>query len=117
MRLEYFSGADDLAKEAAAAGLPELTGTAEEIAQAEYIRAELLDSAELFLRESWEQTNGLDDTAIKERNLQVLHILGQILVQVRLEPSAVWWIDHGKGDGPQMLRCIYRAQHPGAILL
>ena len=66
MRLEYISGADDLAKEAAAAGLPKLNGTAEEIAQAEYIRAELLDSAELFLRESWEQTNGLDDAAVKE---------------------------------------------------
>ena len=117
MRLEYISEANDLAKDAAAAGLPELTGTAEEIAQAEYIRAELLDSAELFLRESWEQTNGLDDAAIKEHNLQVLHILGQILVQVRLEPSAVWWIDHRKGDGAQMLRCIYRAQYPGAILL
>lgn len=57
MRLEYISEANDLAKDAAA-GLPELTGMAEEIAQAEYIRAELLDSAELFLRESWEQTNG-----------------------------------------------------------
>lgn len=117
MRLKYFSWAGDLAKEAAAAGLPELTGTAEEITQAEYIRAELLDSAELFLRESWEKTNRLDDAAVKEHNLQVLHILGQMLVQVRLEPSAVWWIGHGKGDGAQMLRCIYRAQHPGAILL
>ena len=56
MRLEYFSGADDLAEEATAAGLPELTGTAEEIAQAEYIRAELLDSAGEFLRKSWELT-------------------------------------------------------------
>ena len=117
MRLEYISGADDLAKEAAAAGLPKLNGTAEEIAQAEYIRAELLDSAELFLRESWEKANRLDDAAVKEHNLQVLHILGQMLVQVRLEPSAVWWIGHGKGDGAQMLRCIYRAQHPGVILL
>lgn len=48
MRLEYISEANDLAKDAAAAGLPELTGTAEEIAQAEYIRAELLDSAGEF---------------------------------------------------------------------
>lgn len=51
MRLEYISEANDLAKDAAAAGLPELSGTAGEIAQAEYIRAELLDSAGMFLRE------------------------------------------------------------------
>ena len=115
MRLEYFSGADDLAEEATAAGLPELTGTAEEIAQAEYIRAELLDSAGEFLRESWEQTNGLDDTAIKERNLQVLHILGQILVQARLEPSAAWGIGHRCGDGACFLRRVYREQRPKEI--
>lgn len=108
---------NDLTKLAAAAGLPELSGTAEEIAQAECIREELLDSAGMFLRESWEQTNGLDDAAIKEHNLQALHILGQVLVQVRLEPSAAWWIGHGKSDGAQMLRCIYRAQHPGEIQL
>lgn len=106
---------NDWTKLAAAAGLPELTGTAEEIAQAEYIRAELLDSAGEFLRESWEQTNGLDDTAIKERNLQVLHILGQILVQARLEPSAAWWIGHRCGDGACLLRRVYREQRPKEI--
>ena len=115
MRLEYFSGADDLAEEATAAGLPELTGTAEEIAQAEYIRVELLDSAGEFLRESWEQTNGLDDAAIKEHNLQALHILGQVLVQVRLEPSAAWWIGHRCGDGACLLRRVYREQRPKEI--
>ena len=115
MRLEYFSGADDLAEEATAAGLPELTGTAEEIAQAEYIRAELLDSAGEFLRKSWEQTNGLEDTAAKEHNLQALHILGQILVQVRLEPSAAWWIGHICSDGACLLRRVYREQRPKEI--
>ena len=116
MRLEYFSGANDLAKDAAAAGLPELTGTAEEIAQAEYIRAELLDSAGEFLRKSWEQTNGLEDVAIKEHNLQVLHILGQILVQVRLESSAAWWINHScDDDGACLLRRVYREQRPKEI--
>lgn len=115
MRLEYIFEVNDLAKDAAAAGLPELTGTAEEIAQAEYIRAELLDSAELFLRESWEQTNGLDDAAVKEHNLQTLHILGQILVQVRLESSAAWWIDHSCGDGACLLRRVYREQRPKEI--
>ena len=102
MRLEYFSGADDLTKEATAAGLPELNGTAEEIAQAEYIRVELLDS-------------GLEDTAAKEHNLQALHILGQILVQVRLEPSAAWWIGHRCGDGACLLRRVYREQRPKEI--
>ena len=115
MRLEYFSGADDLAEEATAAGLPELTGTAEEIAQAEYIRAELLDSAGEFLRKSWEQTNGLEDTAAKEHNLQALHNLGQILVQVRLEPRAAWWIGHRCGDGACLLRRVYREQRPKEI--
>ena len=117
MRLEYFSGADDLAEEATAAGLPELTGTAEEIAQAEYIRAELLDSAGEFLRKSWEQTNGLDDAAAKEHNLQVLHILGQILVQVRLEPSAAWWIAHRCDDGYLFLRRVYQERNPQNPLL
>ena len=115
MRLEYFSGADDLAEEATAAGLPELTGTAEEIAQAEYIRAGLLNSAGELLRESWEQTNGLEDTAAKEHNLQALHILGQILVQVRLEPSAAWWIGHICSDGACLLRRVYREQRPKEI--
>ena len=115
MRLEYISEANDLAEEATAAGLPELTGTAEEIAQAEYIRAELLDSAGEFLRKSWEQTNGLEDTAAKEHNLQALHILGQILVQVRLEPSAAWWIGHRCGDGACLLRRVYREQRPKEI--
>lgn len=115
MRLECFSGADDLAEEATA-GLPELTGTAEEVAQAEYIRSELLDSAGEFLRKGWEQTNGLEDVAVKEHNLQVLHILGQILVQVRLEPSAAWWIDHScDDDGACLLRRIYRERHPEEI--
>lgn len=114
MRLEYIN---DLAKEATAAGLPELTGTKEEITQAEYIRAELLDSAGMFLRESWEQTNRLDDAAVKEHNLQVLHILGQILTQVRLEPSAVWWIDHSCGDGAYLLRRVYQEQHTKEIRL
>lgn len=72
-------------------------------------------SAELFLRESWEQTNGLDDAAIKEHNLQALHILGQIHVQVRLESSAAWWIDHSCGDGACLLRRVYREQHPKEI--
>ena len=71
--------------------------------------------AELFLRESWEQTNGLDDAAVKEHNLQALHILGQILVQVRLESSAAWWIDHSCGDGACLLRRVYREQHPKEI--
>lgn len=112
MRLEYIN---NLTKEADAAGLPKLTGTAEEIAQAEYIRAELLDSAGMFLRESWEQTNGLEDTAAKEHNLKTLHILGQILVQVRLESSAAWWTDHSCGDGACLLRRVYRERHPEEI--
>ena len=108
---------NDLTKLAAAAGLPELSGTAEEIAQAECIREELLDSAGMFLRESWEQTNGLDDAAIKEHNLQALHILGQVLVQVRLEPSAAWWIAHRCDDGYLFLRRVYQERNPQNPLL
>ena len=59
----------------------------------------------------------LDDAAIKERNEKVLHALGQILVQVRLEPSAAWWIGHRRSDGAQLLRSVYQEHHPEEMQL
>ena len=104
-----------LAQKAASAGLPHLCGTPEQTQCAEIIRAELLEDAEAVLSNSWHQTNELDKSLLKEHNLRVLHILGQILVQVRLEPNAAWWIGHSCGDGACLLRCVYREQHPKEI--
>ena len=104
-----------LTQKAASAGLPHLCGTPEQTQCAEIIRAELLEDAEAVLSNSWHQTNELDKSLLKEHNLRVLHILGQILVQVRLEPSAAWWIDHSCGDGACLLRRVYREQHPEEI--
>ena len=109
---DYVAGATKLAREASAIGLPALQGSAKQITWAEYIRAELLADAEQYLKDSWDTTRELDDAAIKARNEEVLHALGQILVQIRHEPRAAWWINHRKGDGAQLLRSIYRERHP-----
>ena len=114
---DYVAGASKLALEAFAIGLPELRGSDKQVVWAEYIRAELLESAAQFLKDSWDKTSMLDDAAIKERNEKVLHALGQILVQVRHEPRAAWWISHRRSDGAQLLRSVYQEQHPEEMQL
>ena len=57
------------------------------------------------------------DDATKEHNEEVLHELGQILVQIRLEPRAAWWINHRRSDGAQLLRSVYQEQHPEEMQL
>ena len=111
---DYVAGAVKLAQEASAIGLSELEGSDKQVTWAEYIRAEQLESAETYLKDNWDKTSMLDD-AIKERNEKVLHALGQILVQIRLEPSAAWWIGHRHSDGAQLLRSVYQEQHPEEI--
>ena len=106
-----------LAQKATSAGLPHLCGTPEQIRYAEIIRAELLESAVAVMSNSWHQTNELDKSLLKEHNLRVLHILGQILVQVRLEPSAAWWIAHRCDDGYLFLRRVYQERNPRNPLL
>ena len=106
-----------LAQKAASAGLPQLCGTPEQTQCAEIIRAELLEDAEAVLSNSWHQTNELDKSRLKEHNLRVLHILGQLLVQVRLEPSATWWIAHRCDDGYLFLRRVYHECNPQYPLL
>ena len=106
-----------LAQKATSAGLPQLCGTPEQTQCAEIIRAELLEDAEAVLSNSWHQTNELDKSLLKEHNLRVLHILGQILVQVRLEPSAAWWIAHRCDDGYLFLRRVYQERNPQNPLL
>lgn len=112
---DYVAGATKLAREASAIGLPELEGSDKQVTWAEYIRAELLESAGQFLKENWDKTRELDDATIKEQNEKVLHALGQILVQIRLEPRAAWWIGHRRSDGAQLLRSVYQEQHPEEI--
>ena len=106
-----------LAQKAESAGLPHLCGTPEQTQCAEIIRAELLEDAEAVLSNSWHQTNELDKSLLKEHNLRVLHTLGQILVQVRLEPSAAWWIAHRCDDGYLFLRRVYQERNPQNPLL
>lgn len=109
--------AAELAQKATSAGLPHLCGTPEQIRYAEIIRAELLESAVAVMSNSWHQSNELDESPIKEHNLMVLHILGQLLVQVRLEPSATWWIAHRCDDGYLFLRRVYHECNPQYPLL
>lgn len=106
-----------LAQKAASAGLPHLCGTPEQTQCAEIIRAELLEDAEAVLSNSWHQTNELDKSLLKEHNLRVLHILGQLLVQIRLESSAAWWIAHRCDDGYLFLRTVYQERNPQNPLL
>lgn len=106
-----------LAQKAASARLPHLCGTPEQILCAEFIRAELLESAAAVLSNSWYQTKELDDSPIKEHNLVVLHIFGQLLVQIRLESSAIWWIAHRCDDGYLFLRRVYQEYNPQNPLL
>ena len=106
-----------LAQKAASAGLPYLCGTPEQILCAEFIRAELLESAEAVLSNSWHQSSELDELPIKEHNLMLLHILGQLLVQIRLESSATWWIAHRCDDGYLFLRRVYHECNPQYPLL
>ena len=113
---DYVTGAAKLAREASAIGLPELEGSDKQVIWAEYIRAELLESAGQFLKDGWDETSMLDD-ATKEHNEEVLHELGQILVQIRLEPRAAWWINHRRSDGAQLLRSVYQEQHPEEMQL
>lgn len=113
---DYVAGAAKLAREASAIGLPELEGSDKQVTWAEYIRAELLESAGQFLKDGWDKTSMLDD-ATKEHNEEVLHELGQILVQIRLEPRAAWWINHRRSDGAQLLRSVYQEQHPEEMQL
>ena len=114
---DYVAGAAKLAREASAIGLPALQGSAKQITWAEYIRAELLESAEEYLKDNWNMTSMLDDAAVKVHNEKVLHVLGQILVQIRQEPRAAWWISHRRSDGAQMLRSVYQEQHPEEMQL
>ena len=109
---DYVAGAAKLAREASAIGLPALQGSAKQITWAEYIRAELLADAGKYLEENWDKTRMFEGAAVKAHNEKVLHALGQILVQIRHEPRAAWWINHRKGDGAQLLRSIYRERHP-----
>ena len=106
-----------LAQKAESAGLPHLCGTPEQIRYAEIIRAELLESAVAVMSNSWHQSNELDESPIKEHNLMVLHILGQLLVQIRLESSAAWWISHRYDDGYLFLRTVYQERNPQNPLL
>ncbi len=108
----YVAGAAKLAQAASAKGLPELQGSEKQITWAEYIRVELLNDAEKFLKDNWDKTRMIVDDEIKEHNEMVLHTLGQVLVQVRLETSAKWWINNRGRDGGQLLRSVYREQHP-----
>lgn len=62
-------------------------------------------------------TSMLEDAAVKVHNEKVLHVLGQILVQIRQEPRAAWWISHRRSDGAQMLRSVYQEQHPEEMQL
>ena len=114
---DYVAGAAKLAREASAIGLPELEGSDKQVAWAEYIRAELLESAEEYLKDNWNMTSMLEDAAVKVHNEKVLHVLGQILVQIRQEPRAAWWISHRRSDGAQMLRSVYQEQHPEEMQL
>ena len=114
---DYVAGAAKLAREASAIGLPALRGSDKQVVWAEYIRAELLESAGQFLKENWEKTRVLDDATIKEHNEKVLYALGQILVQIRQEPRAAWWIGHRRSNGAQFLRSIYQEQHPEEMQL
>ena len=114
---DYVAGAAKLAGKASAIGLPELEGSDKQVAWAEYIRAELLESAEEYLKDNWNMTSMLEDAAVKVHNEKVLHILGQILVQIRHEPRAAWWISHRRSDGAQMLRSVYQEQHPEEMQL
>ncbi len=109
--------AAELAQKATSAGLPHLCGTPEQIRYAEIIRAELLESAVAVMSNSWHQSNELDESPIKEHNLMVLHILGQLLVQIRLESSAAWWISHRYDDGYLFLRTVYQERNPQNPLL
>lgn len=106
-----------LAQKAASAGLPHLYGTPEQTRCAEIIRAELLEDAEAVLSNSWHQNYELNESQIKEHNLMVLHILGQLLVQIRLESSAAWWIAHRCDDGYLFLRTVYQERNPQNPLL
>lgn len=112
---DYVAGAVKLAREASVIGLPELRGSEKQITWAEYIRAELLADAGKYLRDNWDNTSVLDDTAVKAHNEKVLHALGQILVQIRHEPRAAWWIGRRHNNGAQLLRSVYQEQHPDEI--
>ena len=113
---DYVAGAVKLAREASATGLPGLQGSEKQVTWAEHIRAELLEDAEKYLRDNWDNTSELDNLAVKAHNEEVLHALGQVLVQIRLEPNAAWWINHRYSDGAQLLRSVYQEQHPQELV-
>ena len=113
---DYVAGAVKLAREASATGLPGLQGSEKQVTWAEHIRAELLEDAEKYLRDNWDNTSEHDNLAVKAHNEEVLHALGQVLVQIRLEPNAAWWINHRYSDGAQLLRSVYQEQHPQELV-
>ena len=105
------AGAAKLAKDASAAGLPALQGSEKQIAWAEYVRADLVKSAEKSMAEFWEQVNALDDGEEKDRCIKVLRVFEQILIQVRNEKRAAWWIDHRDRNGLSVVRNIFMEQY------
>lgn len=108
---DYMAGAAKLAKDASAAGLPALQGSEKQIAWAEYVRADLVKSAEKSMAEFWEQVNALDDGEEKDRCIKVLRVFEQILIQVRNEKRAAWWIDHRDRNGLSVVRNIFMEQY------
>lgn len=106
----YEEEAEELAQKASANGLPKLRGSEKQITWAEHIRAELLESMEKSVEEARECVNGLDEGEEKDRCIKLLRIFEQILIQVRNETSAAWWIDKRFRDGCIVMGEIYREQ-------
>ena len=107
----YEEEAEELAQKASANGLPKLRGSEKQIAWAEHIRPELLESMEKTVEEAREYVNGLDEGEEKDRCIKVLRVFEQILIQVRNEKRAAWWIDHRDRNGLSVVRNIFMEQY------
>ncbi len=84
--------------------LPDLTGSEKQIAWAERIRAEVLASIDQFFAAARREAEKMNEVAKLE--IEMTRQYQPLIVRVRSQTSASWWIDHRGESAATVLKSV-----------